>query len=268
MIIKNIVHNPDHIPGIYNYCDRWCERCPFTARCLTYRMEEERRREAGKIREKDDSGTTDVWQEVKKTLDETIELLKDLMQERGIDIDKIETDEEYMISEVEIRENSRAHPLTRMSQAYITLTKAWMEGHEQMLEEAGIREETPPAGRDEKTVRLWDAAKIIRWYFFQISVKIQRALQGKQRHEGSPEDAYGSDSDGSAKVALLGIDRSLQAWHTLLELFPAEEETIADIMILLGRLRKKTEEEFPRARSFRRPGFDDPEFRELVKGKD
>jgi len=27
------------IPGVYNYCDRWCERCPFASRCRVYAME-------------------------------------------------------------------------------------------------------------------------------------------------------------------------------------------------------------------------------------
>ena len=33
--------NPKFIPGIFNYCDRWCERCAFTARCRTFAMEQE-----------------------------------------------------------------------------------------------------------------------------------------------------------------------------------------------------------------------------------
>src|SRR5687768_5807012 len=32
------------IPGIYNYCDRWCERCPLTARCRVFAVEEQRKR--------------------------------------------------------------------------------------------------------------------------------------------------------------------------------------------------------------------------------
>ena len=31
----------NYIPGIFNYCDRWCERCPLTARCRVYAMEQE-----------------------------------------------------------------------------------------------------------------------------------------------------------------------------------------------------------------------------------
>ena len=36
--IKGMAKNPDFIPGIYNYCDRWCERCAFTARCMNFAM--------------------------------------------------------------------------------------------------------------------------------------------------------------------------------------------------------------------------------------
>ena len=37
------------IPGIYNYCDYWCERCAFTQRCGTYLMKIE---EEAELREK------------------------------------------------------------------------------------------------------------------------------------------------------------------------------------------------------------------------
>jgi hypothetical protein len=36
---RRIINNPRHIPSIHNYCDRWCERCPFTLRCSVYAME-------------------------------------------------------------------------------------------------------------------------------------------------------------------------------------------------------------------------------------
>ena len=26
------------VPGIYNYCDRWCERCPLQFRCMSFMM--------------------------------------------------------------------------------------------------------------------------------------------------------------------------------------------------------------------------------------
>lgn len=31
------------IDGLYNYCDRWCERCLLTARCRVFAFEEQRK---------------------------------------------------------------------------------------------------------------------------------------------------------------------------------------------------------------------------------
>ena len=39
--LKKLVQDPRFISGIFNYCDRWCERCSFTARCLNFAMENE-----------------------------------------------------------------------------------------------------------------------------------------------------------------------------------------------------------------------------------
>jgi len=43
MSIKNSFDADDDanlITGIHNYCDRWCERCSFTARCAVYAAEQ------------------------------------------------------------------------------------------------------------------------------------------------------------------------------------------------------------------------------------
>src|SRR4030067_3210901 len=36
----NFMH--ENISGIYNYCDRWCEKCLYTNRCLLFKQEAER----------------------------------------------------------------------------------------------------------------------------------------------------------------------------------------------------------------------------------
>jgi len=65
------------------------------------------------------------------------------------------------------------------------------------------------------------------------------------------------DSDGSTKVALIGMDRSISAWGEILKFFPDQEKNILGIIAHLDRLRKSTEAEFPDARAFVRPGFDE-----------
>ena len=137
--IKKHVQNPNLIPGIYNYCDRWCERCAFTQRCA-------------------------------KELNELVD--------------------------------------------------------------------------------------VIRWYQNQIHVKIMRAVMGRFE-EKNEQDDYPKDSDGSAKVALIGMDRSISAWGKMLSYFPEQEDELLNILVHLEKLRRNTEHEFPDARAFIRPGFDE-----------
>src|SRR6266481_3050097 len=35
----DLAENSEFISGVYNYCDRWCERCPFTSRCAVYEID-------------------------------------------------------------------------------------------------------------------------------------------------------------------------------------------------------------------------------------
>jgi hypothetical protein len=88
-----------------------------------------------------------------------------------------------------------------------------------------------------------------------IYVKLCRAASGTIRAEGADLDYMQQDADGSAKVAIIGIERSMAAWATLLRRFPDHE----DGLFALGTLRqllRQVEAAFPHARVFRRPGFD------------
>jgi hypothetical protein len=76
--------------------------------------------------------------------------------------------------------------------------------------------------------------------------------------EETPQSLNGfpKDSDGSAKIALIAIDRSIAAWGQMRQHLPQREDNILDILVHLDRLRRKTETVFPNAKAFVRPGFD------------
>jgi hypothetical protein len=38
--LLELADDPRFISGIHNYCDRWCERCPFSSRCMVYAVEQ------------------------------------------------------------------------------------------------------------------------------------------------------------------------------------------------------------------------------------
>ncbi len=64
------------------------------------------------------------------------------------------------------------------------------------------------------------------------------------------------DSDGSAKVALIGIDRSIAAWRLMQLSLPDRAESIVPLILRLARLQNIVQKSFPEARQFVRPGFD------------
>jgi hypothetical protein len=110
----------------------------------------------------------------------------------------------------------------------------------------------------EEAERLVDAREIIHWYQYQIAVKTIRALSSRieeREFEMEEPDPNPRDSDGSAKVALLGIDRSIAAWRLMQLSVPDRSDTIVPMILQLERLRQRTEKQFPNARDFIRPWF-------------
>ena len=85
-----------------------------------------------------------------------------------------------------------------------------------------------------------------------------RALDGRDEcPNGQPfwKSAVQSDWNGSAKVALISIERSESAWRVVASAMGDEAASV--LADSLGALRSAMDKEFPRAMEFRRPGFDD-----------
>ncbi len=253
--IKN-VNDPKNIPGIYNYCDRWCERCSFTDKCSNYAISDEQFKGVDLNLEKDE-----FWNKLGEVFEVTMQMIKDSAKEMGIDLSNIEFDDaETTLQKFE--KYVQKYECSIVSKDYIAKVGAWLDSLKDILEEKEKEwENSLQMGIDTSEIEeLDDILEIINWYKFQIHVKITRALTGKiedQDITGNDLDEFPKDSDGSAKVALIGIDRSMAAWGKMLSIFPEKEDEIFKILIQLERLRNNTEIEFPNARTFIRPGFDE-----------
>lgn len=261
-----MAENPDLIPGIYNYCDRWCERCTFTSRCLTFLTEEEKKKESG-YSPGSDGLNEEFWKGIKDNFSLAMEMVRDFAEKEGIDLEAAMESEEVeaaMVRSEKRSDDANAHQCSKMAVDYYRLVNNWLE--EARGEWEGIREDLTSAfrlklpGRDPENelVKLNDIMDVIRWYQYFISVKIHRALSGRaEDREEWPDDETTGDADGSAKIALIAIDRSIGAWAALNTEFPEQEDETLEILVLLDRLRKALESEFPDARAFIRPGFDE-----------
>ena len=254
-----LAENPDFIPGIFNYCDRWCERCTFTRRCSVYAVE----RRAFPDQEAQGQAHEKFWERLHETFELTLELLRDIARERGIDLTAEVPGDQKGIREARRRE-VRENPLVKRARDYSFMASHWLAAHEdifagegqklKMDEELGIGDPQLAASS------ILDAVEVIRWYQNQIMVKLMRALDGEELDDDSETieglEEFPKDTDGSAKVALIGIDRSIGAWGTLRNQFPLANDSITSILLSLDELRSHVESQFPDARRFVRPGFD------------
>ena len=253
--LKELAKDKRFISGIYNYCDRWCERCPQTSRCLNYAMGEE---------EFIDPKTRDIhneafWIKLSETFRATFELVQEMAASEGIDLDALDAGE---VAEEKrtFQEAAKNHEISRAARAYADMTENWLEGARAFF---GGGEETDPGfqsipgnGEEPEKYGLEDALEVIRWYQHQIYVKLARQMEEESEIDDEPVQ-YAKDSDGSAKVALIGLDRSIAAWGIIGRQFPAfRGHDVPAILTHLERLRRSVEKIFPNARGFLRPGFD------------
>lgn len=259
--------DPANIPGIYNYCDRWCERCSFTGRCLSFKMSEardRRRTEASSARRSDEENAT-FWDDIAVNFALTLRLVKREAKKRGIDLDS-----PAALSEASREERRRERRAAREASALHAAAIAYLDAARTLLdrlapalrdaEEAlNLQLRLGTGAPDSTAAEIRDALEVVQWYLFFIDAKLQRAVASRLDRRPGEEDSFPSDADGSTKIALVAIDRSLAAWARLRPHLTGESDAIIDLLVQLERLRQSVEREFPNARSFRRPGFDEGE---------
>jgi len=246
-----------NIPGIYNYCDRWCERCCFTDRCAVYEDEKNDTAEEKDIENKA------FWDKLAKNFEKSIQLLHELAREKGIDLNNIPPEdlEAYQAQEKETKKLVNSEPLTMLCRDYAMQSKKiiededlWMRKAEEMMQNQ--RMGTVDIQELEDQLHLMKECKaVICWYLFFIEVKFNRALSGTIE-DWNEQDGVQTDYNGSAKIALLAVNRSKEAWTQLFTLIP-DEDKVLPLLGLLSKIDKLAREKFPNATQFLRPGFDD-----------
>lgn len=247
----------DFVPGIYNYCDRWCERCSMSVRCRQYAMECARDAfnadgsndgDSAEFMEalmcfpdseEDENQATDESAIAEATSFEVQEVYNDDDSDEFDDFDA----DAYMAERERIDQLAKATPCVKLADRYMTDARRWLDEWELLLDQIEEGEDQIEEARD-----------VIGWYVFQIPTKLRRAINGKIRDQSYMID----DVNGSAKVVLIGVDNSLAAWKNLQLLLPEENQNAVDPLIeLLNNLCQEIECDLPDARDFKRPGFDD-----------
>ncbi|MBN1769115.1 MAG: hypothetical protein JXR50_06385 [Prolixibacteraceae bacterium] len=233
---NEIVNRPEIIPGIHNYCDRWCERCTFTSRCTVFLTEQEMG-----WNDNLDHENQEFWDKMSLVFESTMELLSESAKRLGIDLDSLDDEEIVEHEETEIEQFAREYSVDIHN---------WLKKENQFFNDFTVVDEN-----SQKVVSITEALEVIEWYSMFISAKTHRAMYSFQFVK---EDEYSlGDSQGSAKIAVIAIERSLTAFTVLYKQLPRFEDELLGFMVHLEKLKKGILAIVPGAMEFKRPGFDD-----------
>jgi hypothetical protein len=241
------------IDSIHNYCDRWCERCASTSPCRTYSFQDQLR-EGKPIR--DDTNRI-FWQQFSELLEAyefADEFPRDAVWDEEYGQASFEEEHDHALKDEACRNHEGAH----RAYSYMNAVDSWEKasgitgfndkGH-------GVVTWLGVDHAHNSQIDAADAFEVIWWYNRFIYDKILRALNGLGEDEDNDLE-FQRDCDGSAKVALIAIDRSLSAWRAMLQGFPGQTKPMMQFLVSLAVLRRTIEETFPKARACIRAGFD------------
>lgn len=264
------------IPGIYNFCDSWCERCLFTARCRSFQMQQEVAHPHLDISQPE-HGTysAGVQPEAASTNASLVHQLTEALNLTKRYIEKLQKDNPSLLTNgpseaaqqtleeqaLGRRHRTKEYPAATLASTYLKQTGAWLAAEKGLLERAGRQQLTEVnlglRTEDEAMVQLAalkDAYEQIRWYRTLIPVKTMAALRAMDE---VTDDAYLLDYyNGKAKLVLVSIERSLVAWQTILHYYPDKIDDLLDVLVGLSQLSRQLDVLFPAARAFKRPGLD------------
>ena len=217
------------IVGVFNYCDSWCETCTLTAQCRLFadmaRMEASHDPNMAAVvhaplRPQDQPPSASTW------LEDVLEKIEHEPMS-GAELEEFEP--------AMWAEHSVIHERARAYDRWVT---GWLAGRER------TRSGKVPTPID-----------VIAWFASLNHSKILRALTGLTGFDGDRE--FPPDHEGSAKVALIGLDRSIAAWRQL-ENDGTVAPTVARTCVgELEWIRRQLEAAIPLARAFVRAGFDE-----------
>jgi len=201
-------------PSPYNYCDYRCDRCDDRENCRVYKENHERVLDHY-LKGEDPYDSEVFMNDLEEIFTKTKDMIQDMAEKRGIDIDDVPETEE---PEVEPEE----YVIYRLAYEYYQQTNGFIKALERDGIPEGIRE---------------DYADLV-WYHTLIAAKSGRLVSGFI-DDFFDEEIQKIEEEGTLKVINKGVQLSKNALENMLNELPDHFYTIADLLDLLKRLEKQ-----------------------------
>jgi len=229
-------------PGIFQYCDRWCEKCEHTNECLYF--------DVNRKFFSSDNKKFNFWDKIEDVVHLTIDDLEIVSKSMGVDLSSFSKRFTKNNSEETL---SQGYILFEKTEEYSKLVNHWFDSFSKeplpMSKEDLKNKQVSAKELAVSMQQLTKAIEYIRWYQNLISKKLKKALNSKHEFK----DGF---HKGFAKVVLIALDRSIESWRSISEHLPSASEKVSNQILLLEKIRQEVEKEFPFARTFSRDGLD------------
>lgn len=240
--LRKISDGKDIISGIYNYCDRWCEKCTLTKHCSVFQMEQMEKDELGD--EASDLSNEKFWEKLSLSYEVALDMISEEAEKLGLDLNEIGSSKKRETKETQKTE------VEKNAFDYGIKMHLWLKENKSFFAD---KNQSQSSFNNENNTSFEDAIDVLSWYSSFISAKINRAFFDFRIEF---DDPIQNNNNGSAKIALIGIERSIGALSLLHEKIPEKQDEILDFLLILSQIKKQIEVQFPNAWSFIRPGFD------------
>jgi len=243
-----------YIDGVFNYCDRWCEKCRFTANCRVFSTESKiythQILNDGEFPKAEDIFKYEIedTEESENEFDEN-----DFWEDVDLDFDEEEDDDDLFKRPKEKKE----YQLEKLADEYFRIAHSFIKSLDNKF---NLTETINQKIKEPGFKFLFDNIEIVSWYHMFIMVKIKRALKDKGELKIGMDDFENEistyDMNGTAKIAAISVKRTQKALNNLFSLVKEFSSEIEEMMVLLGRILNQLDIEFPDYKDFKRPGFD------------
>src|ERR1044071_3914873 len=122
--LLELADDPNFVSGIYNYCDRWCERCAFTSRCLLYASEQaDPDANDPEVR---DLTNAKFWRKMQEILADTAAMISECAADMGVDLESIDASPE-MAEHERAMEMAQQDETSQDATEYAAAVQRWFE---------------------------------------------------------------------------------------------------------------------------------------------
>ena len=242
-----------YIPGIFNYCDRWCERCPFSKQCQNFQIQSD-------IDFNDENYNLNAFAAlVQRNLKDAVDMLEKIAKETGVDWQEVKKGAESH-AYIPPPFTTAQKTIQSLSKQYYKKAQFWLESNEDLIKEKEIeinRKRKIGINVEKEVDKLNEAFSNIYYYLEFIDPKIRRAIEGLHDKWTMSLSPIQNDATGTAKIAIIAIEKSMASWNYLRNQVPDTDDDALDILVNLSRMLEDMKKEFPKVDEFVRPGFDE-----------